>query len=312
MNSYIIDETKKIMEDIIDFIKKNLIKIAFVILAAILAVSSITIIPPGHEALITRFKKYTKVLKPGMHFLIPVFEQCHMVNKNITKTTNLGFKENGSNSITTMITHDENILTTEVVILWKIKNTKDFLFNVENIHQTVKDIGESVLRDVVSSSKLIEVISNKKNEIETKIAIELDVIMTNYQAGIEIIQVQLLKASTPTKETENAYREVQAAKAFKEELINSGKEYANKKVNLGESEKATMILNARSFAEQQKAEIEKFSKEFNALANNYSKLNNIEQKDVFLNMLIKNGAEEILKNKTINIVPESTLNHKQV
>lgn len=73
-----------------------------------------------------------------------------------------------------------------------------------------------------------------------------------------------------------------------------------------------MILNARSFAEQQKAEIEKFSKEFNALANNYSKLNNIEQKDVFLNMLIKNGAEEILKNKTINIVPESTLNHKQV
>lgn len=304
---------EKIVEKIINFITKHIIKILFLILIISAFTQSITIVNPGHEALITRFKKYARVLKPGMHFVIPLIEQCHIVNKDITKTTTLGFKEkNSSNLITTMITHDENILTTEVIVLWKIKNTKDFLFNVANVHQTVKDIGESVLRDVVSSSKLVEVISNKKNEIEMKIAIDLDVIMRNYQAGIEIIQVQLLKASTPTKETENAYREVQAAKAFKEQLINSGKEYANKKVNLGESEKATMILNARSFAQQQKAEIEKFSKEFNVLLNNYSKLDSIEKKDAFLNMLIKNGAEEILKNKTINIVPESTINHKKV
>ena len=44
------------------------------IFAIILLMKMVTIVPQGYEYTVEYFGRYTKTLRPGLHFLIPIFE----------------------------------------------------------------------------------------------------------------------------------------------------------------------------------------------------------------------------------------------
>ena len=314
-----------IIKDFLKFTKANLIKIISIFLIVFALFESVFIIHPGREGVILRFKKYNRTVQPGMQFKIPLLESVKIVNKYKSRRTELGSKDLYGNNILlnssistnntlfskTMITQDENIVLTQVTVLWNLSNTKDYLFNLDNVEGSIKDIAEAVLRDIVSSSKLIDVISNKKYEIESEIKEQLQKIMNLYESGVNILQIQLLKASSPTQETEHAYRQVQAAKSKKEQLINIGHEYENKRINTGKANKETIILDSQKFFQTKKGNIEKFYKEVKELYKVYSTLNE-KEKEEFLNIIHKDYTAKILEGKQINIVPDQTFNHKKV
>lgn len=297
------------MEEIKDAIVQN-IKWIILSIFIIPLFFCFTIVQPGEEAVVLRLKKYNRTMMPGFNLKIPFIEQSITVQKYKYRKINLCLS--ATNNERTMITGDENLVAIQAIAVYNIKDTKNFLFNLEAVEKTIQQVGESVLRDTVSSSQLTNVISNQKVEIEATIKQNLQQILDLYESGVNVMQIQLLKASSPTQETENAYREVQAAKALKEKLINIGLEYKNRQINIAQGEKEKIILEAQKFYQSKKAETEKFIQEFNAYRAAYKKLDNPDAQKAFLNIMRKNAASKILQNKNITIVPTSTLNHKKV
>ena len=51
-----------------------------------------------------------------------------------------------------MLTQDENIVDMDFAVLWKIKNAKNFLFNIRDPELTVKAVAESAMREVAGQT----------------------------------------------------------------------------------------------------------------------------------------------------------------
>ncbi len=277
----------------------------------VIGLDSFFIVNPGQEALVMRFQKYTHSVNSGLNFKIPFAEKAIIINKSQSRKTNLGYDNQDDIRENNMITNDENIICTQVSVIWNIKDVRNFIMEIDAPEEVLKNTGESVLRDVISSSKLSEIISDKKAEIESLIATKLQVLMDSYHSGIHIIQVQLLKVETPTTDTQNAYREVQAARENKERLINEGLAYKNAKIQEAKTIENQFISEAQQFLYRTQSETETFVNEIKTYNNFYSSLDSIAQESMILHLKRKYQAN-IFEGKNINIVPEQIFTHKQV
>ena len=108
-----------------------------------------------------------------------------------------------------MITGDENIVDIDFIVFWRISEASAFLFNLQNPEQTVKMAAESVMRDIIGQSKIQEALTGGREAIELQTQTELQGLMNEYKAGIEIRQIQLL-AVDPPSQVIDAFNEVHA------------------------------------------------------------------------------------------------------
>ena len=51
-----------------------------------------------------------------------------------------------------MLTGDENVVEVPFVVIWRIQDAEKYLFRIQNPEQTVKDVAESAMREVVGES----------------------------------------------------------------------------------------------------------------------------------------------------------------
>ncbi len=92
-----------------------------------------------------------------------------------------------------MLTGDENIVDINFIVLWVIKDAKDYLFNVRNPDGTVKSAAESAMREVIGHTEIASAFAEGRGKIETDTQTLLQEILDSYKAGIEIQNVQLQK-----------------------------------------------------------------------------------------------------------------------
>ncbi|GAH31441.1 unnamed protein product, partial [marine sediment metagenome] len=74
-----------------------------------------------------------------------------------------------------MLTGDENIVSAEAIVQYKIKDPVSYLFNIILPEQTVRNAAEATLRQVIGERKIDEALTVGKYEIqeETKKALQL-------------------------------------------------------------------------------------------------------------------------------------------
>ncbi len=65
-----------------------------------------------------------------------------------------------------MLTGDENIVDIHFVVFWRIKDAQHYLFNIQNPEVTVKDVAESVMRDVVGQSNIQPILTGARQKTE--------------------------------------------------------------------------------------------------------------------------------------------------
>ena len=125
-----------------------------------------------------------------------------------------------------MLTGDENIIDINFVVLWKIGNAADFLFNVRDPENTVKAAAESVMREIIGQTPIVEATTEGRRAIEQRAREQLQALMNEYGTGILIDEVQLQKADPPA-EVIDAFRDVQRAQADRERAQNEAEAFAN-------------------------------------------------------------------------------------
>ncbi len=61
-----------------------------------------------------------------------------------------------------MLTKDENIVSCEFIVQYRVKDPMEFLFNVRDPESAVRDAGEASMREVVGRNSIDDVLTENK------------------------------------------------------------------------------------------------------------------------------------------------------
>ncbi len=189
-----------------------------------------------------------------------------------------------------MITGDENIVDIDFVIFWKISNAPDYLFNIRNPDETIKMAAESVMRDIIGQTPIQEALTSRREDIERRTHSGLQVLMTEYQAGIEVRQVQLLEV-LPPKNVIDAFDEVSRARQDMDRLKNEAEAYRNDIVPRARGESQQLLQGAEAYRQEVVNRAEGDANRFNAIYEAYLTSKEVTTKRIYLETL-----EQILGN----------------
>ena len=187
-------------------------------------------VPSDSVAVVQRFGKYLKDVPPGLHFKLPLgIDVVTILPVKRQLKQEFGFATPGATDPyqtsrdgkleTQMVTGDLNAVLVEWVIQYRISDPVKFLFDVREPRGTLRDVSESVMREVVGDRTVDEVITIGRQEIETEALTKMQALSTKYAMGISIDQVQL-KNINPPEPVQASFNEVNQAQQEKEKLIN--------------------------------------------------------------------------------------------
>ncbi|MHC4270279.1 MAG: FtsH protease activity modulator HflK, partial [Planctomycetota bacterium] len=197
----------------------------------------------NQEAVILRFGQYSKTVGPGLQFKLPfgidrvyAGEIKRIYNEEFGYRTRdlrsgtesvIDYNFKGASEVSLMLTGDRNCAEVHWVVRYKIKNLKDFLFNVRNVQSTIRDVTEAVMRRIVGDRSIDEVLTIGRRGIEEVAETEIESVLDSYGCGIDI-QVVNLKGVNPPEQVKDAFDSVNKAVQMKDQISNEAEGKKNK------------------------------------------------------------------------------------
>jgi membrane protease subunit HflK len=262
------------------------------------------VVGADENAVVLRFGKFDRQVDSGLHFrLPPPIEEVRVAPVRTEHVTNIGFESTVAGrgvgrdlpSESLMLTGDENIVVVGFTVRWRIRNAKEYLFNIQNPRDTVKEVAESVMREVVGESDLTPLITEARAKAEAAVKRLLQDVLDYYGAGIEIQAVSIQKSEPPALVID-AFRDVQAAQADKEKYQNDASGYSSKVVNEAKGEADRILLTAKGYREQAIAEANGQTARFLKVYEEYKKAPEVTRKRLYLETMerVLGGADKII------------------
>jgi modulator of FtsH protease HflK len=224
--------------------KRAIGAIAMVVALGWLA-SGVYVVDAGEEAVIQRFGAYSRTVEQGLQFHLPSpIETRKIVDVQRVNSLTVGSAEGAATTDGLMLTGDQNIVDVGFQVLWRVENSRDFLFQVahgpdgdSSAEVTVLAVAEAAMREVVGRSQRDQVLATGRATVEAQTRDLIQRTLNGYKAGIRITQVNLRKAEPPAAVNE-AFRKVAAASQEAETKINQARSYRNAVVPQAQGEAA--------------------------------------------------------------------------
>ncbi len=259
------------------------------------------------QGVVLRFGRFDRVEQPGLHFRLPYpieeVRKPKVLNTNRTEIGVRGASETRRPTSTPsdvleeslMLTGDENIVDVGFVVLWNIKDAKEFLFNIQNPEQTVKEVAESAIREVIGKSRVQDVLTEKRREIEVKVMELLQRTLDAYGAGVRVTQLQMQRAEAPSQ-VMDAFRDVAAAAIDQKRIQNEADGYANKVIPEARGEVERIKNEAQGYKERVIAEAKGQTDRFVKIYDEYKKAPEVTRKRMYLETMerVLGGTDKII------------------
>jgi membrane protease subunit HflK len=297
--------------------------IAAVILALWLA-SGLFIVNPGDNVVIQRFGAWSRTVDKeglGYHFPAPI-ETANTVKVNELRTMSIGFSEvysrtgnKASNDIpeeSLMLTSDRNIIDLNVVLQWNIKSAEDFLFNIEDQENTIKQVAQSAIRDVVGQTEMFPIITNKREEVAARTKVIIQQNLDEYKSGVNVSQVLIRKAEVHP-DVQDAFQDVQSAKQDAEDVQNRAEAYREDIIPKARGLATQINREAEAYRQSTVAKANGDADRFNSIYTSYLSGKDVTKERIYIEtmeQILKNAQKIIIENKNggNGVVPYLPLN----
>ncbi len=291
--------------------------ILIVLLLIIIAWSGFFQVDTEEVGVITRFGKYTRKVEPGLNLKIPFIEKVVKVPVERQQKMEFGFRttradirsqytRNGFKDESLMLTGDLNLGDVEWVVQYRINDPYNYLFKVRNPENTLRDIAEAVMRQVVGDRTVNEVLTIGRTEIASAVEEEMQLLCTEYFLGVKIDQV-VLQDVNPPEQVKAAFNAVNEAQQEKETLINQAKSEYNKVIPKASGQAQETIQKAEGYATERVNNAKGEVARFNALYFEYIKAPEVTKRRIYLetmeNVLPKLGLKIITDQEGNNVLP---------
>ena len=234
----------------------------------------------GVELIFGKWSPTTGVTQPGLNYNWPApIGQVYKPKVTHVNRIEIGFRSGTEGTRNTlqrqvsneslMLTGDENIIDINFVVLWVINDAGKFLFNIRDAAQSITDVAESAMREVIGKTNADRARAEGRLEVEIKTRELLQKTLDEYGAGVLITQLQLQKVDPP-EAVIDAFRDVQRARADRERAINDAQGYANSVIPQARGEAARLIEEANAYKAEVVARSEGDAERFLAVLEAYN------------------------------------------
>lgn len=193
--------------------------------------------------------EFSTVGNPGLNFAPWPVISAEIVSVTGERTTDIGAVGDGSIGDGLMLTRDQNIVDIGFQVVWNVSDPAAFLFNLADPDDTIRAVSESAMRDIIARSELSPILNRDRGVIASDLQTGVQATLDSYQAGINVIRVNLQRAAPP-REVIDSFREVQAAQQERDRLEKEADAYANRVTAGARGEAARLLEEAEAYRAQ--------------------------------------------------------------
>jgi membrane protease subunit HflK len=295
------------------------------IVAAIIAVLAILwiirggpiyTVAPDEEGVVLTFGDYSTTTGPGLHFKWPWPVQTVFTPK-VDEMKRLEFGYRSADAGRTMertfrtsrdllgeaqmLTGDENVVDVSMVLQYRITDGREYLFNYgspADVDNTLRDLGESVLRQVVGDHPIDDVLTTGRFEIQAEIEAELRELAETYRLGVGEFNCQLQDV-LPPEPVEDSFADVATAREDREKTINTARAFQRELIPQAEGEAARVREEAEGYRDARIAEATGRVARFEAIAQRYRQAPEVTRTRLYLEAM-----SELLPKLRMTIIDE--------
>lgn len=243
----------------------------------------------------------------GLHFKMPWPIQKVEILEKKAFSLQFGYVSNEKGEELTitdeakMITGDENIVLTDLIVQWKISDPKKYLYNSDDPLKILYNATSSSIRSIIGSSTIDAALTDGKADIEVKTTELLKNLINDYDIGVTVMNVKLQDVELPNEEVRAAFTAVTDARETKNTKTNEADKYKNQKLSEAEGEKDAIISDAESKKTKRVNEAKGDVAVFNEIYKEYASNKKITETRLSIEML-----EEVMPNLKIYITDDSS------
>lgn len=276
---------------------------AVVLVLFILVLTSFFVVDQSETAIVLRFGRFDREVGPGLRWKIPFgIEESLIVPIQRVQKMEFGFRTEvagfntrySSRDFTNesvMLTGDLNIVDIEWEVQYRITDARQWLFNIEDPIRTVRDIGQSVMNQLIGDRAIIEVLSSGRTAIEFEAEQLMNEYFRNYGIGVTVNTVRTQNILPPSGRVQDAFEDVNTAIQDMNRLINEGREAINREIPRARGEAEQVIEVARGYAAERVNRARGDVARFNAVRTEFER-----NPSVTRTRLYYEGMEDVFKN----------------
>lgn len=237
------------------------------------AASGLYRVDEAERGVVQRFGAYTQTSMPGLHWHWPYpIETVDIVNTNAV--ADYSFR-------TEILTADEQYVFLQMVVQYRRADPVQYSFEVVEPEATLQDVTESALREVVGTSTLEVLVTERRDEIAPRTQEILQNTLDGYEAGIDVTSISLEKLDYP-QAVQAAVDDTQKARNDSDRYILEAETYAGDIIPRARGQAARVLEDAEAYRDRVVADAEGEAARFEALLTEYQEAPRVTRERLYL------------------------------
>jgi membrane protease subunit HflK len=227
----------------------------------------------AERSVITRFGKYVKTTAGGFNMRLPwPIDQRTIVN--VTEFRSYATR-------TRMLTQDEALVDINLAVQYRRADPVKFSFNVRDPEETLGEVSESAIREVIGQSELATVLGPGRQDIGMRTKELVQRTIAAYNTGLEVISVNLQDVGVP-EQVAPAQKDASKAVQDKQRKILEAQSYTNDIVPKARGAAVSVVEGARAYKSRVIADAEGATARFLDVAAEYQKAPAVTRERLYL------------------------------
>ena len=192
------------------------ISILLIVASVVYAFSGFYTIKEAEQGIVLRFGEYSGTVEPGINWKWTFIDRIIPVDMQSTRDMpSSGF----------MLTRDENVVSVEMQIQYRVVDARKYIFSVTNADDSLNQSLDSALRYVVGHAKMDDILTSGRESIRQSVWEELDKIIAPYDLGLIIVDVNF-KDARPPNQVKDAFDDAISAQEDEVRFLREAEAYA--------------------------------------------------------------------------------------